>query len=127
MSNQLGVIQMDTRKLIMTYQFSERLKSELIIASRLLATMETIEADQKTGAEKMMVAYLEALLVEIRIAQHIDKSMNVIGAEKKIMETIGKIKLKKGSEINRCLSDAISLITTSCQRSMEALTAQQLI
>lgn len=118
---------MDTRKLIMTYQFSERLKSELIIASRLLATMDTIEADQETGAEKMMVAYLEALLVEIRIAQHIDKSMNVIGAEKKIMETIGKIKLKKGSEINRCLSDAISLITTSCQRSMEALTAQQLI
>lgn len=33
----------------MRYQFSERLKSELIIASRLLATMETIEADQETG------------------------------------------------------------------------------
>lgn len=111
----------------MTYQFSERLKSELIIASRLLATMETIEADQEAGAEKMMVSYLEALLGEIRIARHIEKSMNVIGAEKKIMETIGMIKLKERSETSRCISDAISLITTSCQRSMEALMAQQLI
>lgn len=118
---------MSTRQLIMTYQFSERLKSELIIASRLLATLETIEADQQAGAEKMMVSYLEALLGEIRIARHIDKSMSVIGAEKKIMEAIGKIKLKERSEIGRCISDAISLITTSCQRAMEALRAQQLI
>lgn len=118
---------MNTRQLIMSYQFSERLKSGLIIASRLLATLESIEADQQAGAEKMMVSYLEALLGEIRIALHIDKSMNVIGAEKKIMETIGKIKLKERSEIGRCISDAISLITTSCQRAMEALMAQQLI
>lgn len=118
---------MNTRKLIMTYQLSERLKSELIIASRLLATMETIEADQEAGAEKMMVSYLEALLGEIKIAQHIEKSMNILGAEKKIMETIGKIKLKERSDISRCLSNAISLITTSCQKAMEALMAQQLI
>lgn len=111
----------------MSYQFSERLKSELIIASRLLATLETIEADQQAGAEKMMVSYLEALLGEIRIARHIDKSMNVIGAEKKIMETIGKIKLKERSEIGRSISDAISLITTSCQQAMEGLIVRQLI
>jgi hypothetical protein len=118
---------MDTRKLIMTYQFSERLKSELIIASRLLATMDTIEPDQRAGAEKMMVSYLEALLGEIRIAKHIVKTMNTIGAEKKIMETIGKIKMKERSEIGRCISDAISLITTSCQRAMESLMEQRLI
>ena len=118
---------MNTRQLIMTYQFSERLKSEMIIASRLLETLESIETGQKAGAEKMMVAYLEALLGEIRIAQHIDKSMNVIGAEKKIMETIGKLKLKERSKADRCISDAISLITTSCQRAMEALMAKQLI
>jgi hypothetical protein len=36
----------------MTYQYSERLKSELIIASRLLATMETIESDQQQVLRK---------------------------------------------------------------------------
>ena len=34
---------MDTKKAILVYQYSERIKSELIIASGLVSTMETLE------------------------------------------------------------------------------------
>ncbi|MDH4205270.1 MAG: hypothetical protein OEV45_07060, partial [Desulfobacteraceae bacterium] len=77
---------MNTRKAIFIYMYAERIKSELIIASNLLATMDGLEGNERLGAEKIMASYLEALAGEIRIAQHVERSMNFIGAERKIME-----------------------------------------
>ena len=118
---------MDTKKAILVYQYSERIKSELIIASGLVSTIKALDGKERDGAEKLMTSFLEALIGEIRIAQHVDKSMNFIGAEKKIREAISKMKLHGHTEINRCISDALSLITTSCQRAMEILINEHLI
>jgi hypothetical protein len=118
---------MDTRKTILVYQYSERIKSELIIASDLLAKMLTLRGGERVGAEEMMSSYLEALAREIRIAQNIEKSVNFVGAEKRVMEAMGKLRLSEYSEINRCISEALSLITTSCQAAMEALGKERLI
>ncbi|UCD32998.1 MAG: hypothetical protein JSW04_15035 [Desulfobacterales bacterium] len=118
---------MDTKKAIIVYQYSERIKSELIIASGLVSTMETLDGKELNGAEKLMTSFLDALIGEIRIAQHVEKSMNFIGAEKKIREAKGKMKLNEHTEMNRCISDALSLITTSCQRAMEFLINEHLI
>ena len=118
---------MDTRKTILVYQYAERIKSELIIASELLAEMLTLRSEERTGAEKMMHSYLEALTREIKIAQNIEKSVNFVGAEKKVIEATGRLRLSEYSEMNRCISEALSFITTSCQAAMEALEQEQLI
>jgi len=118
---------MDTGKAIHVYQYAERIKSELIIASSLLATMDTLEGEERMGANKLMTSFLEALIGEIRIAQHLEKSMNLIGAEKKMREALGNLKLSKHSEINRCISEALSLTTTLCQGAMEVLIRKNLI
>ena len=118
---------MDTRKAIFIYMYAERIKSELIIASNLLATMDSLEGDAREGAEKMMESFLEALAGEIRIAQHVERSMNFIGAERKIMEAMGKIKLQERFEINQCISEALSLVTTCSAGAMKVLMSQQLI
>ena len=118
---------MNTRKAILTYQYAERIKSELIIASNLLAAMDGLEGNERLGAEKMMVSFLEALTGEIRIAQHVERSMNFIGAERKIMEAIGKIGINERSGINQCISEALSLVTTCSSGAMKVLMSQQLI
>jgi len=118
---------MNTRKAILIYMYAERLKSELIIVSNLLATMDRLEGNERLGAEKMMVSFLEALAGEIRIAQHVERSMNFIGAERKIMEAIGKIQLHERSKINQCISEALSLITTCSAGAMKVLMNRQLI
>jgi hypothetical protein len=56
---------MNTRKAILIYVYAERIKSELIIASNLLAKMDHIEGNERLGAEKMMISLLEALAGEI--------------------------------------------------------------
>jgi len=119
--------QVDTRKPILIFMYSERIKSELIIASEVLAKMFTLEGEERKGAEKLMSSYLEALAGEIRIAQGIEKSINFLGAEKKIMEAIGKITLSEFSEINRCISDSLSYVTTSSQKAMEILEEKHLL
>ncbi|MFC1830230.1 hypothetical protein ACFL0O_11545 [Thermodesulfobacteriota bacterium] len=118
---------MDTKTAIHTYQYAERIKSELIIASSLLALLDTLEGDERIGAEKLMKTFLEALRGEIKIAQNIEKSMNFIGAEKKVSEALEMLRLGKPADINRCISNALSLITTSCQRAMENLINNNLI
>lgn len=118
---------MNTRKAILTYMYAERIKSELIIASGLLATLDGLEGNVRLGAEKMMASFLEALTGEIRIAQHVERSMNFIGAERKIMEAMGKIKRSERSEINLCISEALSLVTTCSSGAMKVLMSRQLI
>ena len=118
---------MNTRKAILIYMYAERIKSELIIASNLLAAMDGLEGNERLGAEKMMVSFLEALTGEIRIAQHVERSMNFIGAERKIMEAIGKIGLHERSGINQCISEALSLVTTCSSGAMKVLMSRQLI
>jgi len=107
--------------------YAERIKSELIIASGLLATLDGLEGNVRLGAEKMMASFLEALAGEIRIAQHVERSMNFIGAERKIMEAMGKIKRSERSEINLCISEALSLVTTCSSGAMKVLMSRQLI
>ena len=63
----------------------------------------------------------------IKIAQNLEKSVNFLGAEKKIMEATGKIILSDPKEIDRCISEALSYITTSSQAAMEALEEKCLI
>jgi len=107
--------------------YAERIKSELIIASGLLATMDGLEGDERVGAEKIMGSFLEALAGEIRIAQHVERSMNFIGAERKVMEAFGKIRLHEKLEVNQCISEALSLITTCSAGAMKVLMSRQLI
>ncbi len=89
--------------------------------------MGTLRGEEFIGAEKMMASYLEALVGELRIAQNVEKSINFVGAEKKIMEALRMVKLFDTSEANRYLSEALSFITTSSQGSMEILTKKRLL
>lgn len=118
---------MDTRKTILIYQYSERIKSGLIIAFNLLAKMSSLQGKELFGAEKLMVSYLEALLAEIRIAQNVEKSEHFLKAERKVMEAMGRLQLHEYKNINRDLSQAMSSITTSCQISMDALEEKNLL
>jgi len=44
----------DTKKALLVYQYSEKIKSELLIASRLLAEMSSLEGEERKGAEKLV-------------------------------------------------------------------------
>ena len=118
---------MNTRNAIHVYQYAERIKSELIIGSELFAIMGTLKGSERTGAEIMMTTFFRALPGEIRIAQGVEESTHFFGAEKKITEALGNLKLDQHAEINKCISEAVSLVTTSCRVAMTVLIDECLI
>lgn len=117
---------MDTKKTILIYQHAERIKSELIIASRLMARLDSLKGEERKGAEIMMTTFLEALLGEIRIGRAGDEAGYLQRAEEKVIEASKKLTVFGEKEVNRCISEALSAVTTVCQRAMEELVNQNL-
>lgn len=118
---------MNTRVAILGYQYSERIKSELIIASKLLSMVETLGENDIACGRRLMMSYLEALLVEVRIADNLVKRKRFADAEIKIMQLIEEIDLLRFSNANMCISEALSSITSLCSETMQYLTDNNLL
>ncbi len=120
-------ITMDMKPLILEFQYSEKIKSQLIIGSNLLALMESLKGDERTGAEKIVKTYLQSLLTEIRIAQNSIKSVNYHGAEKNVTESLGRLEMHDMANSNLSISKALSYVTTSCEAAMTTLQENDLL
>jgi hypothetical protein len=117
----------DVRKAIICFQYVERIKSELIIAARLLGEIEELRGDELAGAEKLMSSLLEALLGEIRIAHNVLGLRNFEEAGMQVEEAAGNLRLHEHSEAIKRIPRAISFITTSGQRAVQTLREKGLL
>jgi len=119
---------METREAVLDFQYSEKMKSGLIIGTGLLEQVMAIRnSEELIGGQKVLVGYLEALLREIRIAENVLDLRHYGDLERKLMEVIGRIQVSQFQEALRSFSEAISLATTSCQSSMNFLMEKKLV
>lgn len=119
---------METREAILEFQYAEKMKSGLIIGTTLLDQMASLKKeDELSGGKKVLVWYLEGLLREIRIADHVLGSGRYADLERKVMEVIGRIHMSQFQEAQWSFSEAISLATTSCQKAMNFLVEKKLV
>jgi hypothetical protein len=124
---QLREDDMDTREAILNLEYSEKMKSGLIIGSGLLNQLMSLKDEELSGGKKILVGYLEGLLREVRIAGNIMASDYYLNLERKVMEVIGRVQMSQLEEAIRSFSEAISLATTLCQSSMTLLMEKKLI
>jgi hypothetical protein len=118
---------METREAILYFQYSEKMKSGLIIGVNLMAQMASLKEDELSGGKKVLVWYLEGLLRETRVAESVLGAGHFGELEQKVMEVIGRLQLSMFQEAEGSFSEAISLATTSCQRSMSFLAGKGLV
>jgi hypothetical protein len=118
---------METREAIFNFQYSEKMKSGLIIGTNLLNQLMSLKNEELSGGKKMLVWYLEGLLREIRIAETVLGLNHYAELERKVMEVIGRIHMSQFQEAQWSFSEAISLATTSCQAAMVSLMEKKLI
>lgn len=111
----------NVRMAIICYQYSERIKSELIIASKLLGGLKELKGEELYGAEKTMSLFLDALLGEIEIAHAVTKLQNFRESSLKIAEAIGRISIREYSKANKNLSEALSSITNYGGKAIQLL------
>ncbi len=118
---------METKEAIYDFQYSEKMKSGLIIGTTLLDQLVSLKEEEVAGGKKVLIWYLEGLLREIRIAENVLALIHYADIERKTMEVIGRIQMSQYQEAQWSLSEAISMATTSCQRSMNYLVERNLI
>jgi hypothetical protein len=118
---------LNTKNAIICFQYVERIKSELIIATKLLQKLDELEGDELAGAEKLMLSFLDALTGEINIAHGVLGLRNFEEAKTKILEAKELVRLHKYLEATSRLSGAISSVTTSGQRVMQMLKEKKLL
>ena len=119
---------METRKAIFDFQYSEKMKSGLIIGTNLLDQLVSLKNEEElSGGKKVLVWYLEGLLREIRIDENVLGPDHYTDLERKVMEVIGRIHMSQFQEAQWSFSESISLATTSCQAAMNFLMESKLI
>jgi hypothetical protein len=117
----------DTRKAIICFQYVERIKSELIIAAKLLEKLNELKGEKLAGAEKMMLTFLDALAGEITIAHGVLGIRNFEEARKNILDATGKVWSQDYLGATKNISKAISSVTTSGSRAMQMLKEKNLL
>jgi hypothetical protein len=118
---------METREAILNLEYSEKMKSGLIIGIGLLDQLMSLKDEELSGGKKILVGYLEGLLREVRIAGNVLGLGDYVDLEQKVMEVIGRIQMSQFLEAQRSFSEAISLAATSCQSSMKLLIEKRLV
>ncbi len=111
----------DIGKAIVCFQYVERVKSELIIAARLVEYLAELKGDEQTGASKLFRWYLESLSGEVNIAHTIVGRDDFKVAGEKVTAAIDKAKEGLFEETIRLVSEAISAVASSGQWSMQIL------
>lgn len=119
---------MDTRRAIFDFQYSEKMKSGLIIGAGLLEQLAAFKNESEhSGGKQILVGYLDGLLRELRVAQNVIGLGHYMDLERKLMEIQGRVRMSEWDEARRAFSEGISLATTSCQASMTFLMEKQLV
>ena len=117
----------ETRGAILDFQYSEKMKSGLIIGITLMDQMASLKDEELFGGKKVLVWYLEGLLRETRVAKIALGRTHFADLEQKVMEVIGRVEVSQFEEARQTFSEAISLATTICQTSMSFLMGKGLI
>ena len=123
----MGKNALDVRKAVICFQYTERIKSELIIAANLLGKMSELEGSELAGAEKLMLTLLSALQGEAGIANSVLEMQNFDDASHKVAEAAERVRSREYSQATRRISEAISLITTGGHQATEMLKEKNLL
>jgi hypothetical protein len=114
-------------KAIVGFQYAERVKSELIIAAKMIDHFGELTGDELKGASRLFSFFLMALEGEINIAYNVLERTEFEFAAAKVKEVAEKVNLKQYDEAVRLLSEAISHVASTGQWAMQTLRNHNLL
>ncbi len=117
----------NSREAIITFHFADRLKAELLVASRLLTSLLTFNEPEQLGGRRLFVEFLRGLDQEMALGQSLIKDQDMIRVKTVMTGLIGMADAGQLAEIQTHLTWIISTMTTYAQRGMEFLMKQDLL
>jgi len=111
----------------MLFQHSERVKTFLIVASKMVDGLRGLAGDELSGARGMFKRFLDALMAEVRMAHNATGreefgDVNALLSEVSSLASSGLV-----DEAVRKIAEAISVVTTCGSEALDALRREGVI
>ncbi|MEM3613639.1 MAG: hypothetical protein QXH40_05490 [Candidatus Bathyarchaeia archaeon] len=118
----------DAKKALTVFNYVEKIKTSLIMASSLLELLGGIKDEaEATGAEKLLAAYLNALIVEVNIAANASQVEGFRDIASKLQKAAEQVRQHNYTVVQRFISEAISMATTHGSWAAQTLKEKNLI
>ncbi|MEM3700663.1 MAG: hypothetical protein QXL57_07350 [Candidatus Bathyarchaeia archaeon] len=117
----------EIKKTIIAFHYAEKIKSNLIITASLLEVLGSMKNEEIAGAEKLLLAYLNALIHEVNIAANASGVEGFQNVNAKLNEIVNHIKEHSYVNLMPLVSEAISITTTNGNQAAEILKKKNLI
>jgi hypothetical protein len=115
------------REAILAFHFADRVKAELLLASRLLNTVSQMEGQEREGAGRLLVDFLRGLEQEVNLAQTQIGDPDIIRLRTVMTGLIGMADANMFADIQSHLTWMVSTMATYAQRAMEYLLKEKLL
>ena len=115
------------REAILAFHFADRVKAELLLASRLLNAVTHMEGLEREGAGRLFVEFLKGLEQEVNLAQAQIGDPEMIRVRTVMAGLIGMADANMFADIQSHLTWMVSTMATYAQRSMEYLVKEKLL
>ncbi|MCD6445486.1 hypothetical protein J7L49_01705 [Candidatus Bathyarchaeota archaeon] len=118
---------MSVKKEFVTFLFTEKIKSDLIITVSLLETLNGMSDEEIVGGEKLLISYFEALIKEVNIAANASRAEGFRKVVSKLEDAIQQTRQHNYGNAERKISEAVTLVTTTGNQAAETLMEKGLI
>ncbi|MDI6691343.1 MAG: hypothetical protein QME50_05690 [Candidatus Bathyarchaeota archaeon] len=118
---------LEIKKAIIVFHYAENIKSNLILTANLLEVLNNMKNEETAGAEKLLLAYLNALIQEVNIAANASGVEGFQNVNAKLNEIINHIKEHNYANLITLVSEAISITTTNGNQAAKTLKEKNLI
>ena len=115
------MVSMNLSTAVKSYQFGERAKSELIIASQLAMALMSFPEQERAGGKRMLLMLMETMRSEIQFAYNSTSQQDFMRAINALNEAISLVESNQLDQALEKIAAAISASTTSAQQAWQVL------
>ena len=116
-----------TRQAVLVFHFADRIKAEILLASRLLGTVSHLEGLEQEGASRLFLDFLQGLEQEINIAQIQIADPEMVRVKTVLTGLLGMADSRMFQDMQSHFTWMISVMATYAQRSMEYLVKEKIL
>jgi len=115
------------RQAILVFHFADRIKAELLLASRLLGTLNQLQGLEREGGIRLFLDFLKGLEGEINLGQLQIGDPEMVRIRTVMTGLMGMVESNLPTDIQSHFTWMISIMATYAQRAMEYLVQEKLL
>ena len=116
-----------TRYAVILFHFADRIKAELLMASRLLGVVLALPEEQRAGGGKVFLAYLKGLEQEINLGSAQIQDPEMVRVKTVLTGLLGMADAGMFHDMQEHLTWMVTVMTTYAQRGLEFLMKEKVM